>query len=85
MKYLKTIELFRNLHEIYVLIYLTPSKDISTCFQWFEFSVLISLLDLNTRKNMQNQDETVLMHYKKGVSVPVSKNIFYDKKVTACC
>ena len=29
---------------------------------------------------MHNQSETVLVHYTEGVSVPFSKNNFYDKK-----
>lgn len=44
----------------------------------------ISLLDLNARQDMHNQNDSVLVHYKEGVSVPVSKNHFYDKEISAC-
>ena len=67
----------------YVLIYLTASKNAYTCFEWFEFYVLISLLDLDTLQNMNNQNEAVLKYY-KGVSVLVSKNYFYDREILAC-
>ena len=43
-------------------------------------SMLISLLDLDTRQNMHNQNETVLVHYKEGISASVPKNNFYNKK-----
>ena len=69
----------------YVLIYLTASKNAYTCFEWFDFYVLISLLDLDTMQNMHNQNEAVLEHYKEGVSVLVSKNHFYDGEILACC
>ena len=57
----------------YVLIYLTARKSAYTSFEWFEFYVLIFLLDLDTRQNMHNQDEGVLEHYKKGFSVSCQK------------
>ena len=75
----------QTLHEIYVLIYLTTSKKAYTCFEWFEFCILISLLDLDTMQNMDNQNDAVLEHYKEGVSVLVSKNHFYDREILACC
>ena len=50
------------LQEIYVLIYLTVSKSACNCFEWFEFYVLISFLDFDTRQNMHNQNEAVLGH-----------------------
>ena len=43
-------------------------------------SMLISLLDLDTRQNMHNQNETVLVHYKEVISASVPKNHFYNKK-----
>ena len=33
---------------------------------------------------MHNKNETVLEHYKEGVSVVVSKNHFYDREILAC-
>ena len=53
----------------YVLIYLTIGKNACTYFEWFEFYVLISLIDLDTMQNMHNQNEALLEHYKEGVSV----------------
>ena len=53
----------------YVLIYLTARRNAHTCFEWFEFYVSISLLALDTMGNMRNQNEAVLGHYKKGISV----------------
>ena len=40
----------------------------------------MSFLDFDTRQNMQNQNETIWMHYREDVSVPLSKNYFYKKK-----
>ena len=59
----------QTFHEIYVLIYLTLSKNAYTCFEEFEFYVLISLLDLDTRQNMHNKNGAVLTHYTVGVTI----------------
>ena len=48
-------------------------------------SILISLLDLDARQNMRNKNEAVLVRYKKGISISVSKRHFYDKEISACC
>ena len=75
----------QTLHEIYVLIYLTTSKKTHTLVLSGLNSVLISLLDLDTRQNINNLKEVVLVHYKEGVSVTLSKNQFYDKEISLCC
>ena len=41
----------------------------------------MSLIDLDARQNMRNQNETVLVYYKEGVSVSMSKKRFYDKEI----
>ena len=44
---------------------------------------LISLLDLGTSQNINNQNEIILIHYKEDVSMRVSKNHFYHKEISA--
>ena len=62
----------------YVLIYLTASQNIFS--EWFYFYVLISLLDLDTRHNMYDQNEPVLVHYKGSITIWTSKIILRIKK-----
>ena len=45
---------------------------------------LFSLLDLDTRQNMHNQNKVVFRHYKAGASVLFSKIYFYDHEILAC-
>ena len=63
------------MHEIYFFIYITARKIAAVVLSGVKFYVLISLPNLDTRQNMRNKNEAVLMYHKSGISVLVSKKL----------
>ena len=60
-------------------MYLAVRKNAYTCFELFNFYVLISLLDLNIKQNTYNQNGAVLIHFETDLSVLVQK-LFLRKR-----